>query len=417
MADRNTPVEARAWTGPGYREFVIMMAGLQALNALAIDAMIPALPAIGDALGVAAENQRQLVVSLYVLGFGTTQIIYGPVSDRFGRKPVLVVSLLLYLGFALACAAAGSFTLLLIARLLQGASAAATRVLVVSIVRDRFEGAEMARLMSLVFLVFLLMPMLAPTFGQLTLLVAPWRAIFFGLAAFSAIMLTWCALRLPETLRPQFRRPFSFAAVWEGTRETLSNRQSLGYTLGFTAMMGALMGYINSIQQIVFDVFGRPDLIAIAFAAIAAPMALTSYLNSRLVGRIGIRRLAHLGLLCFTIFAAVHLVVAEIGENIWVFIALQGLTMASFGLASANLGSLAMQPLGHVAGTASSVQGTIGTILGALLGLVVGQSFDGTIIPLVAGFAIFGVLALACAFVTEHGKLFGRDLAPASQPR
>ncbi len=417
MADRNTPVEARAWTGPGYREFVFMMAALQALNALAIDAMIPALPAIGESLGVAAENQRQLVVSLYVLGFGTTQIIYGPLSDRYGRKPVLVVSLLLYLGFALACAAAGSFTLLLIARLLQGASAAATRVLVVSVVRDRFEGAEMARLMSLVFLVFILMPMLAPTFGQLTLLVAPWRAIFFGLAAFSAIVLTWCALRLPETLRPEYRRPFSFAAVWEGTRETLSNRQSLGYTLGFTAMMGALMGYINSIQQIVFDVFARPDLIAIAFAAIAAPMALTSYLNSRLVGRIGIRRLAHLGLLCFTGFAALHLLVAEIGENIWVFIALQGLTMASFGLASANLGSLAMQPLGHVAGTASSVQGTIGTIVGALLGMVVGQSFDGTIIPLVAGFAIFGVLALVCAFVTEHGKLFGRDLKPAPDGR
>jgi DHA1 family bicyclomycin/chloramphenicol resistance-like MFS transporter len=267
--------------------------------------------------------------------------------------------------------------------------------------------------MSLVFLVFLLMPMLAPTFGQLTLLIAPWRAIFFGLAAFSAIMLTWCALRLPETLRPEYRRPFSVAAIWEGTRETLTNRQSLGYTLGFTAMMGALMGYINSIQQIVFDVFGRPDLIAIAFAAIAAPMALTSYLNSRLVGRVGIRRLAHIGLLGFTGFAAVHLLAAGIGENIWFFIILQGLTMASFGLASANLGSLAMQPLGHVAGTASSVQGTIGTIIGALLGIAVGQSFDGTTIPLVASFAIFGVAALACAFLTEHGRLLGRDPAPA----
>ena len=413
MADRNTPVEARAWTGPGFREFVIMMAGLQALNALAIDAMIPALPAIGESLGVASENQRQLVVSLYVLGFGLTQIIYGPLSDRYGRKPVLVASLLLYLGFALACAAAGSFTLLLVARLLQGASAAATRVLVVSVVRDRFEGAAMARLMSLVFLVFLLMPMLAPTFGQLTLLVAPWRAIFFGLAAFSAIMLTWCALRLPETLHPEFRRPLSVAAIWEGTRETLTNRQSLGYTLGFTAMMGALMGYINSIQQIVFDVFGRPDLIAIVFAAVAAPMALTSYLNSRLVHRVGIRRLAHIGLIGFTAFAAAHLLLAQIGENIWLFIVMQGLAMASFGLASANLGSLAMQPLGHVAGTASSVQGSISTIIGALLGLAVGQSFNGTMIPLVAGFAGFGVLALICAFVTEHGRLFGRHLAPA----
>lgn len=411
MADRTTPVEARAWTGPGFREFVIMMAGLQALNALAIDAMLPALPAIGRDLGVAAENQRQLVISMYVLGFGTTQVIYGPLADRFGRKPVLVVSLVLYFGFALACAAAGSFTLLIAARMLQGASAAATRVLVVSIVRDRFEGAEMARLMSLVFLVFLLIPMLAPMFGQLTLLIAPWPAIFFGLAAFSAIMLTWCALRLPETLHPEYRRPLSFAAIWQGTRDTLTDRQSLGYTLAFTAMMGALMGYINSIQQIVFDVFERPDLLAIVFAVIAVPMALTSYLNSRLVGRIGIRRLAHAGLIGFTILSGLHLLAAAFGENIWTFVVLQGAVMACFGLASANFGSLAMQPLGHVAGTASSVQGTIGTIGGALLGLGIGQSFDGTIIPLVAGFAGCGALALLSAYVTERGALFRRELA------
>jgi DHA1 family bicyclomycin/chloramphenicol resistance-like MFS transporter len=413
MADRSSPVEARPWTGPGFREFVIMMAGLQALNALAIDAMLPALPAIGEALGVASDNQRQLVVSLYVVGFGLTQIIYGPLSDRYGRKPVLIASLLLYLGFALACAAANSFTLLLVARTLQGASAAATRVLVVSIVRDRFEGAEMARLMSLVFLVFLLMPMLAPTFGQLTLLVAPWPAIFFGLAAFSAIMLTWCALRLPETLRPEYRRPLSFASIWEGARETLTNRQSLGYTLGFSAMMGALMGYINSIQQIVFDVFQRPELLAIVFAAVAAPMAVTSYLNSRLVGRIGTKRLAHAGLFGFTGLSLLHLLLTGFGETIWVFVVFQGAIMACFGLASANLGSLAMQPLGHVAGTASSVQGTIGTITGALLGLAVGQSFDGTTFPLVAGFALFGAMALLSAWLTEHGRLFGRDPAPA----
>ena len=171
---------------PGLREFVVLMAGLMALNALAIDAMVPALPAIGEALGAATDNQRQLVISIYMLGFGTTQLIYGPLADRYGRKPVLIVSLVLYIAGAIACGLAASFTLLLAARLAQGAAAASTRVLVVSIVRDRFEGAAMARLMSLVFLVFLLIPMLAPTFGQLTLLIAPWRWIFLGLALFAA---------------------------------------------------------------------------------------------------------------------------------------------------------------------------------------------------------------------------------------
>jgi DHA1 family bicyclomycin/chloramphenicol resistance-like MFS transporter len=394
---------------PGFREFVVLIAALMSLNALAIDAMVPALPAIGDALGVADENRRQLVVSLYVLGFGTTQIIYGPLSDRFGRKPVLVASLTLYVGFALACAAAASFALLLAARVAQGAAAAATRVLVVSIVRDRFEGVRMARVMSLAFMVFLLMPMLAPLFGQLTLLVAPWRAIFFGLASVAAVVLAWSGLRLPETLHPEYRRPLDPATIWDAARQTLTSRQSVGYTLAFTLMMAALMGYINSIQQIVFDVFRRPELIAATFAGVALPMAFTSWLNSRIVERIGTRRVAHTGLALFTVSALVHLIIVLTGgEGLWLFIALQGLTMACFGLASANFGALAMQPLGHVAGTASSVQGTIGTIGGALLGLLVGQSFDGTLVPMVGGFAAFGATALMLVAFTERGRLFGR---------
>jgi DHA1 family bicyclomycin/chloramphenicol resistance-like MFS transporter len=367
------------------------------------------LPAIGDALGVADENSRQLVVSLYVLGFGLTQIVYGPLSDRFGRKPVLVVSLVLYVAFALACWAAASFPLLLAARMAQGGAAASTRVLVVSIVRDRFEGARMARIMSLAFLVFLLIPMLAPVFGQLTLLVASWRAIFFGLATGGAIMLLWAVFRLPETLHPEYRRPLDVATIWDGVRQTLTNRQSVGYTLAFTLMMASLMGYINSIQQVVFDIFRRPELIAATFAGVALPMAFTSWLNSRIVERIGTRRVAHTGLALFTLVALAHLVLVLTGhETLPVFIAFQGLNMACFGLASANFGALAMQPLGHVAGTASSVQGTIGTIGGALLGLAVGQSFDGTLVPMVGGFAAFGTCALALVAFTERGRLFGR---------
>ena len=401
---RPDPATAR----PGFREFVVLIAGLMSLNALAIDAMVPALPAIGADLGAPDENSRQLVVSMYVFGFGTSQILYGPLSDRFGRKPVLIASLVLYLAFSILCAAAASFTLLLAARMLQGAAAASTRVLVVSIVRDRFEGARMARLMSMVFLVFLLMPILAPSFGQLTLLFAPWRAIFFALALFGAVMLIWSLLRLPETLKPEHRRPFSFASVGAAARETVSNRQSLGYTLAMTMMMGALMGYLNSIQQIVFDVFRSPGLIGLTFAAVAVPMAAASYTNSRLVERLGVKRLAHLGAAAFTALALIHLGLAAAGEGLWTFVAMQGLTMACFGLASANFGSLAMQPLGHVAGTASSVQGTIGTIGGALIGLLIGQSFDGTVVPLAGGFAALGALSVLILAITERGRLFPR---------
>jgi DHA1 family bicyclomycin/chloramphenicol resistance-like MFS transporter len=395
---------------PGFREFVCLIAGLMALNALASDAMVPALPQIGRALDVATENQRQLVVAFYMLGFGSTQLIYGPLSDRFGRKPVLAVSLLLYIVFALLCAAAGSFALLLSARMAQGAAAAASRVLTVSIVRDRFEGPRMARLMSLAFMTFMLVPVLAPSFGQITLLVASWRAIFFGLALFASLILVWSLIRLPETMRPEYRRPLSAEAIVDAARQTLGNRQAMGYTLGFTLMTGALMGYVMSIQQIVFDVFRRPEMIALTFAGVAGPMAITSYLNSRLVERLGARRIGHAGLLLFTGFSLIHLAVALSGlETLILFILLQSLTMACFGLSSSNFGSLAMQPLGRVAGTASSIQGTISTILGALLGAAIGQSFNGTTVPLTAGFSLCGILSLLVLLVTDRFRLFRRD--------
>jgi DHA1 family bicyclomycin/chloramphenicol resistance-like MFS transporter len=393
---------------PGFREFVVLIAGLMALNALAIDAMVPALPAIGRSLGVPTENERQLVVSLYMFGFGTTQLLYGPLSDRFGRKPVLIASLLLYLVFALACAAAGSFFLLLVARALQGAAAASSRVLTVAIVRDRFQGARMARLMSLAFMTFLLMPMLAPSFGQLTLLIASWRAIFFGLATFAAVMLVWSLARLPETLHPEYRRPFSLPAIASGVAITLRNRQSIAYTFAFTSMTGALIGYVVSIQQIVFDQFHRPNLIAIAFAGIAAPMAVTSYANSRLVERIGMRRMGHFALIAFVSVSLIHLASALAGESFGRFVLLQGATMACFGLSSANLGALAMQPMGAIAGTASSVQGTIGTIGAALIGLAIGQSFNGSALPMITGDALFGTAALLVLLWGERGRLFGR---------
>ena len=386
------------------------MAALMSLNAFAIDAMLPALPAVGEALGVARENERQLVVTFYLVGFGLTQMVWGPLSDRYGRKPVLVVGLLLYAIFALLAAVANSFTMLLAARTLQGGAAATTRVLVTSVVRDRFEGALMAKVMSLTFIVFMAMPVLAPSFGQLVVLVADWRAIFWGLAVWGAGMLVWTWLRLPETLNPANRRPISVVAVREASLETLTNRVSLGYTVALMLMFGALMGYINSIQQIVFDVFERPNLLALVFAAVAVPMALSSWANSHFVERVGVRRMAQWGLAAFTAVSALHLGSSLLfTEDLVVFMALQSVSMACFGLASSNMGAVAMQPLGHIAGTASSVQGTISTIGAALIGAAIGQSFDGTTLPLVAGFVLLGSAGIAVLWWTEQGRLFVAD--------
>jgi MFS transporter, DHA1 family, multidrug resistance protein len=393
-----------AGRAPGRREFVLLIAALMASNALGIDAMLPALPAIGEALGVAEENRRQLVITFYMLGFGAAQIAYGPLADRFGRKRLLVGCMLAYAGFALLSGLAGSFTLLLVARTLHGVAAAGTRVLVIAVVRDRFEGSAMAQVMSTAMIIFMLAPILAPGLGQLLLEVGSWRWIFLALAIYALALSVWAALRLPETLAREHRRPLSTRHFAAAVRETLTTRVSAGNTAAMTLTFGALLGFINSIQQVVFDVFHRPELIGIVFACIAGPMAVSSWLNSRLVMRFGSRRLLLTAMSAFTGMATLHLVlILTVGETIWSFVAVQALTMGCFGLIGSNSGALAMEPLGHIAGTASALQGLLSTVGAALIGLLIGQLFNGTTIPLVAGFVICGALGLAIAAWANAG--------------
>jgi DHA1 family bicyclomycin/chloramphenicol resistance-like MFS transporter len=399
----------------GPREAVALLAGLMALNAFAIDAMLPALPAIGEELGVTTENRRQLVVIVYFFGFGIGQIFWGPLADRFGRKPVLAAGVALYTGFALLCGLAASFPLLIAGRFAMGASAAVTRVLVTAMVRDLFEGEEMARVMSLVFMVFMLVPVLAPSIGQVILLVGPWRTIFMVLAAYGMIMWAWSMARLPETLHPEFRRALSFKEIASGVKIAASDRLSLGYSLALTAVFAGLTAYIASIQQIVFDVFDAPDMIGVVFAAVAAPMALASWTNSRVVGRFGLRRVGHAGLVGFTIVAAVHAAVSWSGsESLGMFVLLMSLSFVAFAFTTSNLGTIAMTNMAPIAGTASSFQGVIGTIGAAVIGLLIGQAFDGTQLPFTIGLMLCGFTALTAVLVTERGKLFARLQLPAT---
>jgi MFS transporter, DHA1 family, multidrug resistance protein len=392
---------------PGTREMTIMLAGLMALNAFAIDAMIPALPDIGRSLHVAEENDRQLVVIAYFLGFASTQLIWGPLADRFGRKPILAAGVTLYTIFALLCAFADSFPLLIAGRVAMGASAAVTRVLVVAMVRDLFEAEAMARVMSLVFMVFMLVPVLAPNIGQLILLFAPWQAIFVLLAVYAVVMLAWSWFRLPETLHPEFRRSLNWKELSSGVVQSVRDRQSLGYTLAVTISFAGLVAYISSIQQIVFDAFHEGRYIGLVFAAIAAPMAVASYLNSRLVGRYGLRRVGHTAAAAFAVVTAAHAFIALGGyESLPVFIVMQALTMCCFAFTSSNLGTLAMENMAPIAGTASSVQGVIGTVGAALLGFLIGQQFDGTAIPFVIGTAFCATGGFLLIVLTEPKRLF-----------
>jgi len=276
-------------------------------------------------------------------------------------------------------------------------------------VRDLFEAEAMARVMSLVFMVFMLVPVLAPNIGQLILLFAPWRAIFVVIAIYALMMLSWSWLRLPETLHPEFRRGLDWRETSSAIMQTIRDRQSLGYTIAMTVSFSALVAYISSIQQIVFDAFHEGRFIGLVFASIAAPMALASYLNSRVVGRFGLRRVGHSAALAFMIVTAVHAVVALAGmETLWTFIILQGLTMGCFAFTSSNLGTLAMEHMAPIAGTASSVQGVAGTVGAALIGFLIGQQFDGTALPFVVGTALCAAGGFLLIVLTEPKRLFAR---------
>jgi DHA1 family bicyclomycin/chloramphenicol resistance-like MFS transporter len=393
--------------GMSFREFVAMMAAMMAMNALAIDTMLPALPQIGGSLGITDENQRQWIVTAFLLGFGGANILYGPISDRFGRRPILIGGMACYALFSFGVAISSSFAMLLAFRVLQGVAVAATRVVTISTVRDCYGGRQMARVMSLVFMVFLAVPVLAPSIGQVIMLVFPWRGLFGGLAIYGVVVCVWMGLRLPETLHPEYRRPISFASISAALRRSLTARQATGYMLAQTVISGALFGFINSVEQIFADVFHAPKLMPAVFAGIAGMMAIASLLNSRVVERLGTRRVSHSALLGFVAIEVIHLAIAVAGlETIVTFALCQAIAMFCFGLSVSNFGAMAMEPLADVAGTAASLQGFVTTIGGALIGFWIGQHFDGTTIPMTAGFALAGVVGLVIVFVTEGGRLF-----------
>ena len=393
--------------GIGFREFVGMIAAMMAMMALGIDTMLPALPAIGHSLGVSDENERQWIITSFVLGFGVAMIIYGPLSDRYGRKALMLGGMV---GYAICCvgiAFAPSFAVLLTLRVLQGASIAATRVVATSMVRDCYGGRQMARVMSLAMMIFLAVPVLAPSIGQLIMLVFPWRGLFLALAVFSVVVFTWVGLRLPETLHPDFRRPIKARSVLLGFWTALTTRQAGGYMVVQALLQGSLLGFISSIEQVFADIFHAPKLMPPVFALIAGAMGLAALLNSRFVERLGTRRLGHSAIVGLTVSAIVHLlVVLAGGESIVTFGIFQAIALFCVGLSVGNFSAIAMEPLASLAGTAASVQGFVLMVGGSIIGALIGQQFNGTTLPLTAGFAIAGCLSILVILWTERGRMF-----------
>jgi MFS transporter, DHA1 family, multidrug resistance protein len=398
--------EKRAAHSIGFLEFVLLAAATMSAQALAIDGMLPAFPIIVQELHVADPNHGQWIVTAYMIGLAVGQLFWGVMSDRFGRRPILIGGLTLYVIAALLCSLSGGFHALLAWRFVHGLAAACVTV-TRSVVRDLYSGRQMARVMSLTFVVFLTVPILAPSLGQLILLVAPWRYIFVVFALFAASVALWGFLRLPETLHPEYRLMLTRKHIANAARLVLGNRSSIFYTLAITVMFGTIMAYVGMVQQIFAEVFHRPNLMPSMFALCAIFMGMAAYMNSRIVERLGMRLISHTALLAFIAVTGLHVLIAALGlEHIWTFVLLQAATMACFSLSVSNFGAMAMEPVGSIAGIAASLQGFISTFLGALVGAFIGKQFNGTTVPLAAGAMCCGVVSLGFVLLAEKGRLF-----------
>ncbi len=385
-----------------------MVAALSALNALAIDIMLPALPQIGADFALVNDNDRQLVVVAYVALFGISQLVYGPLADAFGRRSVLIYALGIYIAGSILCVFAPNFELFLAARAMQGVGAAATRVIATAVVRDLTEGRRMAQVMSMAMTVFMIVPIIAPGIGQLILFVAPWRWIFGALLLYAIVVLAWALLRLPETLKPENRRGFNIPQIVSGYAEVLRERQTVGYMIATTFVTACLFGYITTSEQLFVDVYNLGPAFPIAFGSIAVAISVGTFFNSRLVIRHGMRRLSHTMIIGFTLAALTLAGLAQLGlASFWVFTGMLALTFAMFGFLASNFNALAMEPVGRIAGSASALYGAVTATGGAIFGALIARAFDGSPVPFAIGLALSGVATLLAVMWTERGKLFG----------
>ncbi|MFA9446777.1 multidrug effflux MFS transporter [Egicoccus sp. AB-alg6-2] len=403
----------------GRVEFTAMLAMSMALAALGLDLMLPAFGAIRADLGLASDSTAVAgLVTAYMLGLAAGQLFYGPLADRYGRRPTLFVGFGVYAVGALLCTVAPSLDLLLLGRFVWGLGAAGPRVVTLAVVRDMFEGEQMARAMSFIMAVFIIVPVVAPTLGAAVVTVTTWRVLFVLCLVAAAAMGVW-ARRLPETLPVESRLELRLGRVARAARLVVTHRQTLGYTLALTSLYGVFTSYIASSEIIFGETFGRPEAFPVIFGGIAASMGLAMLGNTRLVRRFGTRRTAHAVLLGYVVVAGVLLAVALATAGrppLAVFLPLLASILVGHGLLIPNFNTIAMAPMAARAGTAASVIGAIQLAVGATLGAVLDRLFDGTILPISFGFLGYGIVALLIVLATERGTLFRPLVDPVTRP-
>lgn len=404
---RTLPSAAERAEGRASVAFLIFLALMTSVVAMTIDAVLPALDGISNELGFATANERQLIVMLVFLGMGTGQVVYGSLSDSIGRKRTALLGWAVFILGTLLAMFAVTPEMMFAGRFLQGFGAGGPRVVAMTVVRDLYEGRAMARILSLVMTVFMLVPMFAPIIGQWTETLGGWRAIFGLYLVLALGSGGWYLVGVPETLDPAARRPLRLRPVLAAFAEVLSTRSTMLYTFSAALVFGAFVVYLSTAQQVLEEGYRLGPLFPWAFGALALAFACASFVNSRLVVRLGMRRISLFALILMIAVSAVATLITRLGTEdglppFWLFMVLMGLIFFSVAVLFANFNALALQPLGHLAGTASSVVNTF-AMLGALpVGYAIAQGYDGSVAPLFTGFAVLGLGALIFMALAER---------------
>jgi DHA1 family bicyclomycin/chloramphenicol resistance-like MFS transporter len=377
-------------------EFTSMMALLMSLVALSIDAILPALTIVAKEYSLSDPNDAQLLVSMLFVGLAFGQILYGPLSDSIGRKKAILIGMSIFLFGNLLSYFSHEFHFVLLGRVFQGFGAASARIVTIALIRDRFVGAAMAKIMSLIMTIFILVPAIAPFLGQWVMDWTHWRDIFLVLFSFGLTGLLWFYTRQEETLNPNFQKEFNVSSLWQGVKEVLSTGSTLYYILAAGCVYGAFVGYLNSSQQIFVQVFQVGDHFPEYFALLALSIGSASFCNSTLVSKFGMRKLVWGALLSMTVLSFCYLVFLQFGDaqSLVGFLIYMMLLFFCIGILFGNFNALAMEPLGHIAGIGSAVAASLQTFISVPLGVTIGQFFDGSVYPLVIGFFVLIFLAI-----------------------
>jgi DHA1 family bicyclomycin/chloramphenicol resistance-like MFS transporter len=404
---RTLPTAAERAEGRASLAFLIFLALMTSVVAMTIDAVLPALDAISGELGFATANDRQLIVMLVFVGMGASQAVYGPLSDGIGRKRTALIGWAVFTMGTLLAMFAVTPEMMFAGRFLQGLGAGGPRVVAMAVVRDLYHGRPMARILSLVMTVFMLVPMFAPIIGQWAESLGGWRAIFGLYLAMALVSGGWYLAGVPETLDPGQRRPLNPRPVLAAFAEVLGTRSTMFYTFSAALVFGAFVVYLSTAQQVLEEGYGLGPLFPWAFGALAFAFAFASFANSRLVMRLGMRRLSMLALVQMIAVSAVATLITRLGGEgglppLWLFMVLMSLIFFSVAVLFANFNALALEPLGHLAGTAASVVNTVATLGAVPVGYVISQGYDGSVAPLFTGFAALGLGSLAFMALAER---------------